>query len=71
MAVEMHALPDPGEELLRRIEDRLRVQRGWSMSRGVIEAVLEHSQTPEEAWDLFWEEVALERRAYAAEPDSR
>lgn len=56
-ALCQHDIKEPGMDFLRAFAEYLRRTggtRSWSMSCGVIAAVIEHSESETAAWDKFW-----------------
>lgn len=61
-ALENHDVREPGRTFLSDLADHIRETRKWSLSCGPMGAILEHSQSPQEAWGTFWSIVDELRR---------
>lgn len=53
-ALHQHRLHDRGFDTYARFPDYLRARFGWSVSRGPIAAIREHSSSDAAAWEQFW-----------------
>ena len=56
-ALNQHGFDEPGVGFLHELGAYLKGRFGWSMSAGVIEAVLRESGNANDAWQTFWNSV--------------
>ncbi len=54
LAVELHALDDPGRGIVESFSDDLDKRFGWSTALGPIVAILEGTPSGQDAWEQFW-----------------
>ncbi len=52
-ALDVHDINECGREFLEAFTRFVHERTGWSMSRGVVEAILDQAKG-EEAWSTFW-----------------